>query len=319
MVPVAQPTQHFFESQRLRLAYWSWGAVADPGDESQPPLVLVHGGRDHARSWDGVAQAFATDYHVAGYDLRGHGDSQWATGSHYSVSDHLLDLIAFIDVLGGRASVIGHSFGGLLVTLAAGLFPERFDRVVAIEGTGARIYRRRTATPQALREWVERTRGYERRIPRVYHSIEAAAKRMREVNPRLSNELALYLARHATRPTMREPGRGAAETYLDNDGYVWKFDNWVDARPPVELRPEEAQAIWADVLCPVLLLIGAESHQRGQQDPRDADYFADGRALVLDNAGHWVHHDRLPLVIDLVRTFLGKGEPILPSDRSSGA
>ena len=306
-----QPTQHFFQSQRLRLSYWSWGAVADPGDESQPPLVLVHGGRDHARSWDGVAEAFRADYHVAGYDLRGHGDSQWATGSHYSVSDHLLDLIAFVDVLGGRASVIGHSFGGLLVTLAAGLFPERFERVVAIEGSGARIHRRRDATPDALREWVERvaiegsgarihrrrdatpdalrewverTRGYERRMPRVYASVEAAAERMRQVNPRLLRELSLHLARHATR-SAGDPGDAG---HPSGSGYVWKFDNWVDARPPVELRPEETEAIWAEVRVPVLLLIGAESHQRGHQDPEDAAFFADGRALEIERAGsHW--------------------------------
>ncbi len=302
---MAEPTQHFFESQRLRLSYWSWGTVADPGDESEPPLVLVHGGRDNARSWDDVAAAFAGDYHVAAYDLRGHGDSQWAIGSHYTVTDHLLDLVAFIDVLGGRASVVGHSFGGMLVTLAAGLFPERFERVVAIEGTGARIYRRRVATPQALREWVERTRGYERRLPRVYPSVETAAARMREVNPRLTDELALRLARHATRPA--DSGQG----------FVWKFDNWVDARPPVELRPEEAQSIWADVRCPVLILIGDDSHQRGQQDPRDAGFFPEGRALVLDDAGHWVHHDRLPSVVALTRTFLDGGEPSLPANGSA--
>ncbi len=132
-------------------------------------------------------------------------------------------------MLGGRASVIGHSFGGLLVTLAAGLFPERFERVVAIEGTGARIYRRRIATPQALREWVERTRGYERRLPRVYPSIEAAAGRMREVNPRLSDELALRLARHATRRAGAAPSApvegGAGAGGPGAGGYVWKFDN----------------------------------------------------------------------------------------------
>ncbi len=305
-----QPTQHFFQSQRLRLSYWSWGAVADPGDESQPPLVLVHGGRDHARSWDGVAEAFRADYHVAGYDLRGHGDSQWATGSHYSVSDHLLDLIAFVDVLGGRASVIGHSFGGLLVTLAAGLFPERFERVVAIEGSGARIHRRRDATPDALREWVERTRGYERRMPRVYASVEAAAERMRQVNPRLLRELSLHLARHATR-SAGDPGDAG---HPSGSGYVWKFDNWVDARPPVELRPEEAEAIWAEVRVPVLLLIGAESHQRGHQDPEDAAFFADGRALEIERAGHWPHHDRPALVVDLVRRFLRGEEPTLPPE-----
>lgn len=303
------PTQHFFQSQRLRLSYWSWGPVADPGDESPPPLILVHGGRDHARSWDAVAEAFRADYHVAGYDLRGHGDSQWAAGSHYGIGDHLLDLVAFIDVLGGRASVIGHSFGGLLVTIAAGLFPERFERIVAIEGSGGRIHRRRDATPGALREWIERTRGYERRMPRAYPSVEAAAERMRQVNPRLSRELSLHLARFATRPAGDSPDAGQP----GGSGLVWKFDNWVDARPPVELRPEEAEAIWAEVRVPVLLLIGAESHQRGHQDPEDAGFFADGRALVIERAGHWPHHDRTSLVVDLIGRFLRGEEPTLPS------
>ncbi len=215
----------------------------------------------------------------------------------------------FIDVLGGRASVIGHSFGGLLVTIAAGLFPERFERIVAIEGSGGRIHRRRDATPGALREWIERTRGYERRMPRAYPSVEAAAERMRQVNPRLSRELSLHLARFATRaagdsPDAGQPGEG---------GLVWKFDNWVDARPPVELRPEEAEAIWAEVRVPVLLLIGAESHQRGHQDPEDAGFFADGRALVIERAGHWPHHDRTLLVVDLIGRFLRGEEPTLPS------
>ena len=307
------PTQHFFQSQRLRLSYWSWGPVADPGDESQPPLVLVHGGRDHARSWDAVAEAFRADYHVAGYDLRGHGDSEWAAGSHYSIGDHLLDLIAFVDVLGGRASVIGHSFGGLLVSLAAGLFPERFERVVAIEGSGGRIHRRRNATPEGLREWIERTRGYERRMPRSYPSVAAAAERMREVNPRLSPELSLHLARYATRPAADPPDPATPAP----GGYVWKFDNWVDARPPVELRPEEAEAIWAEVRVPVLLLIGADSHQRGHQDPEDAGFFADGRALVIERAGHWPHHDRTSLVVELIGSFLRGEEPARAAERST--
>src|SRR5689334_5849786 len=44
-----EPEQRFFTSQRLRLSYWVWG------DERRPPVVLVHGGRDHARNWDAVA------------------------------------------------------------------------------------------------------------------------------------------------------------------------------------------------------------------------------------------------------------------------
>ena len=93
---MGEPRQHFFESQRLRLCYWAWG------DEAKPPLVLVHGGRDHARSWDRVAAAFEADYRVVALDLRGHGDSHWAVGSQYGVPGHLVDRLRPVAALGAR-------------------------------------------------------------------------------------------------------------------------------------------------------------------------------------------------------------------------
>ena len=64
------PTSRTFFSQRLRLHYVDWGTVG------KPPLLLLHGGRDHCRNWDWVAQVFRQDWHVIAPDLRGHGDSQ---------------------------------------------------------------------------------------------------------------------------------------------------------------------------------------------------------------------------------------------------
>ena len=46
-----EPESRWYTSQRLKLHYLVWG------DEAKPPLILVHGTRDHARSWDRVAQA----------------------------------------------------------------------------------------------------------------------------------------------------------------------------------------------------------------------------------------------------------------------
>lgn len=77
---MAEPRQQFYQSQRLRLSYWAWGA------DDAPPLILMHGGRDHARNWDRIAEAFRDDYHVVACDLRGHGDSEWAKGSMASPS-----------------------------------------------------------------------------------------------------------------------------------------------------------------------------------------------------------------------------------------
>jgi pimeloyl-ACP methyl ester carboxylesterase len=287
---VASPSQHYFQSQRLRLSYWSWGAVGDPGDETSPPLIFVHGTRDHSRSWDRIANEFTADHTVVAYDLRGHGDSQWVMGGHYGITEHVVDLVALIDVLGGRATVVAHSLGGLVATLTAGLFPDHFEKLVAIEGAGERIHRRPLATPKALREWAVRTRGYDSNRPREYDSIEAGAARMREVNAQLSPGLAHHLATHGMRQ-------------LD-EKYVWKFDHWMGSSAPVEIRDEEARVIWGDVSCPVLLIMGAESYERGQHLPRHVSRFPDAQSVVVPDAGHWVHHDQPHAVVEAIKHFL---------------
>ena len=71
-VEIIGPSSSFYISQRLKLHYVDWG------NEAAPPLLLIHGGRDHARSWDWVARDLRRDYHVIAPDLRGHGDSAWA-------------------------------------------------------------------------------------------------------------------------------------------------------------------------------------------------------------------------------------------------
>ncbi|MCE2437717.1 MAG: alpha/beta fold hydrolase, partial [Pseudomonadales bacterium] len=73
------PASRAYVSQRLRLSYVDWG------NESAPPLLLVHGGRDHSRNWDWVADDLRGDYHVFAPDLRGHGDSQWMVGGSYTL------------------------------------------------------------------------------------------------------------------------------------------------------------------------------------------------------------------------------------------
>ena len=91
------PESRYYTSQRLNLHYLVWG------DESKPPLILVHGTRDHARSWDRVAEALVDRYCVYVPDLRGHGDSEWAIGGDYSIIDYALDIHA----LGEGTDTIG--------------------------------------------------------------------------------------------------------------------------------------------------------------------------------------------------------------------
>lgn len=287
-----EPWQHFYQSQRLKLAYWTWG------EASNPPLILLHGGRDHARSWDRVAEALRDDFHVIACDLRGHGDSDWARGTSYGLTEHIPDLVALIDLVGGHANVMGHSFGGQITLLTAGAFPERFDRVVTIEGAGARMYDAPPdpMTPEKMREWVQHARAFEQSTPRVYPTIEDARDRMQDANKFLSPEMAMHLARYGTNGI--------------DGGYVWKFDPWARGRTPAELLPAEVIDFYAKVTAPVLHIVGTHSdRKRDKVESRPLDeFFSDSRTVVVEDAGHWVHHDQLDELIVAARPFLlGQG------------
>src|SRR5205085_7570434 len=90
---ISGPASHSFVSQRLRLRYADWG------NAEAPPLILLHGGRDHSRSWDWTAQELRRDWHVIAPDLRGHGDSDWSPDGDYGGLAMLYDLAQLIHQL----------------------------------------------------------------------------------------------------------------------------------------------------------------------------------------------------------------------------
>ncbi len=287
---VIGPTSNFYVSQRLRLHYVDWG------NEDAPTVVLVHGGKDHARNWDHVARVLRHDYHVVAPDLRGHGDSAWAVGGTYAIWDFVLDLAQLIEALGGGPVIlIGHSLGGAVVLHYAGTFPDRVSKLVSIEGMGPppEMQKRLEATPahERIGNWVESMQGLAGRAPRRYASIDEAAKRMQEANPHLSGEQARHLTVH-----------GVAR---NEDGtFSWKFDNYVRAFAPARFRSEDTRSLWARVSCPVLLMRGTESWARDPEKDGRMSAFSDARVVNVEGAGHWVHHDQLDIFLKASQEFL---------------
>mgnify|MGYP002624109811 CR=1 FL=1 len=199
---IVGPASCYYVSQRIRLHYVDWG------NAKAPPLVLVHGGRDHARSWDWVARALRDRYHVVAPDLRGHGDSAWAIGSNYPHYEFVYDLAQLFDIVApGDAplTVIGHSFGGALLTTYAASYPKRFTKLVNVEGFGPppELVGRwsGTAMHEQMRTWIEQLRALAARQPRRYASIDDAAARMKQENPSLSAEQAEHLTVHGVAPS----------------------------------------------------------------------------------------------------------------------
>ena len=107
MTTKVQPQDKTVSVNGLNLHYLDWGA---PGG---PPLVLLHGMRGHAHSWDDVSAATCQQYRVLALDQRARGDTDWAKDGDYSTDAFVADLAAFSEALGLDSFILcGHSMGG---------------------------------------------------------------------------------------------------------------------------------------------------------------------------------------------------------------
>jgi pimeloyl-ACP methyl ester carboxylesterase len=297
----AGPTSRTYFSQRLRLHYVDWG------NADKPPLLLLHGGRDHCRSWDWAAEALRDDWHVIAPDLRGHGDSQWETDGNYWMTGYIYDLAQLVHQQAlAPVAIVAHSLGGNIALRYAGVYPDTVNKLVAIEGLGPRWVtvealgdsaqepsrRLRKPIDERMDEWIREQRGLAGRLPRRYASLEEAFRRMQEENPHLSAEQALHLTAHGV--NQNEDGT-----------FSWKFDNYLRVWPPYDMRAQDIQRLWSRITCPTLILYGKESRFGDPGEDGRVEPFRDARVVGIDGAGHWLHHDRLDEFLRIVRDFLG--------------
>ena len=283
------PASHTYFSQRLRLHYVDWG------NPDAPPLILVHGGSDHCRSWDWVALALRDRYHVIAPDLRGHGDSQWVIGSGYAMIDYVYDLAHLVrqqDL--APVTLLGHSLGGRISLEYAGIYPERVARLIAIEGLSPS--RRETDAhserPADQRHViVDREHARLRRPPATPLRLARGRDRAHaRGQPRLSDEQALHLTTHAV--NQNEDGT-----------FAWKFDNYARSSSPYPFNEADAEEMWNRVRMPALLVNGLESAGDPHGDER-TNSFPQAQLVGVANAGHWVHHDQLETFLAAVESFL---------------
>lgn len=286
----AGPASRTFYSQRLRLHYVDWG------NPTAPPLLLVHGGRDHCRNWDWVARRLRKDWHVIAPDLRGHGDSEWSKSANYSMAAYVYDLAQLVHQLKlSPVTIIGHSLGGAITVRYAGIYPEHVKRFVAIEGLG-RSPKSQAETAQKniverMRSWIEDQRKAAGRQPRRYVSIEEALARMQEQNKHLSAEQARHLTLHGV-------------NQIEDGTFTWKFDNFVRVFLPYDMPQPDIERLWQNIACPSLMVYGKESWASDPRVDGRAKHFKDATFVTIAGAGHWVHHDQLATFMALADPFI---------------
>lgn len=283
---MSAPRHEFVEIRGLRHRITRWGPASDD------PIVLLHGFLDNAATFQFLVDALPADWSFAAPDWRGFGGSQ-DMKQPYWFPDYFGDLEALLDVLvpRHRARVIGHSMGGNIGLLYAGIRPHRLRWIVSLEGFGLPRSQPEQA-PARYAQWLDQLR--EPRKASVYPDLARLEKTLRLRNPRLTAERAAFIARVWTRPV--EAGHELAAD---------PFHRLVN---PTLYRRDEAEACWRRVEIPVLMLLAAQSEYLPGlgEDGSEARFRSVLRELTLHtlpDVGHMLHHENPAAVAALIRDF----------------
>ncbi|MCG3187693.1 MAG: Tropinesterase [Rhodocyclaceae bacterium] len=266
------------ELRGLKIHFRHWG----PDDA--PTLLYLHGWMDVGGSFQFVVDALARERHVIAPDWRGFGLSEWQPQPPYWFPNLVGDLEAVLDSLDpeGTVDVVGHSMGGNVLGLYAGIRPERFRRVALLEGFGLSDTHADMA-PGRYAQWLAQLKSPPRLRP--YRDMQEFAERVRADNPRLTAERALFVA--------RELGAVRADGTID-----YAADPWHRATSPVLYRAHEARACWQRIEAPTLWVEGAESHvlKRLLNDPEDycarKACFRHLSEVRIEGSGHNLHYEQ---------------------------
>ena len=268
---------------RLHIRHW--------GKPTAPTLFLLHGWMDVSASFQFVVDELQRDWHIVAPDWRGFGLSDWLKRPYF-FAEHIGDLEAILDHYApeGKVRLAGHSMGGILSCLYAGIRPERVEKLISLEGFGIAPTQPDMA-PERYQQWLETLKAPPRM--HVYADREAFARRLQHTDRFLTAERAEFLSRHLARI-----GDGANKAGERRHGIIWNGDPWHKASSPYLFRLEESMAVWRQITCPVLWVAGRQSwvirdfaNRPGDWEARQA-CFARLEERWVDQADHMLHHDQ---------------------------
>ena len=264
------------------------------GDESHPKLFMVHGWMDVSASFQFLVDALQRDWCVIAPDWRGYGLTYKSHVDNYWFPDYLADLDVILRHYSANAPVdlVGHSLGGNVACLYAGIRPERIRRLVNLEGFGMRSTQAAEA-PARYRLFMDQIANQPTLKP--YTDFSALAERLQKTNPRLTPERAAFLAQHWGHEV-----NGQVELLADPAHKIVNATLY---------RVAEAHACWEAITAPVLCvsanqsemltkwITAAEYHER-------LTHFKNVKEAAIDDAGHMLQHDQPEQLAALIEDFL---------------
>ncbi|ABD70415.1 alpha/beta hydrolase [Rhodoferax ferrireducens T118] len=275
-----------------------WGEPAP----DKTPLVIVHGWMDVAASYQFVVDALSHDHYVIAPDWRGYGQTPSGGVDNFWFPDYLADLDFLLDhyAPNSQVNLVGHSMGGNVAMLYAGVRPQRIRRLVNLEGFGLPATTPDEA-PGRYAHWMDDLKKLHRGelALKAYDTVDGVARRLMKTNPRLGLDKANWLAQHWA----QQDAQGKWAILGDPAHKVSHAQLY---------RLEEVQAIYARISMPVLMVEAssdsmgqwwkgkftlAEHHERLRVVPQL-------EIVRVEDAGHMLHHDQPKQLAELIERFL---------------
>lgn len=271
---------------RLHLTRW-------PGSDPRPCLLL-HGWADAGATFQFLADALPDTRTLVAPDWRGFGASEWAADGYW-FPDYFADLEQLIAQLSPDAPVmlVGHSMGGNVAMMYAGIRPQRVCAVVAIDGFGLPPAQPEQA-PARYRTWLDEVAA----TPAFasFPSHAAFAEYLHKRSPRLRRERAELIARAWAGPA-------------PDGGIRMRADPRHKRVNPVLYRREEAEACWRAIRAPLLMIAAADSGYAARVAgeatlERMCALVPGSRLVTIADCGHMVHHEQPALLGTAIEEFL---------------
>jgi pimeloyl-ACP methyl ester carboxylesterase len=260
---------------------------------------MAHGWMDVSASFQFVVDCLNRDWHVIAPDWRGFGLTDRSGADSYWFPDYLGDLEAILQYYAPDEAVnlLGHSMGGNVACLYAGVRSHRIRKLINLEGFGMPATSPEQA-PARYAKWLDELR--EPPDLRVYASQADIARRLQKNNPRLSDERAVFLSAHWA----AENDRGEWEILGDP---AHKLIN------PLLYRVEEVLACWSAIIAPVLWVEAEDTNAWRWMGPKETARIEIDRRLqfipnvmraLIRDASHMLHHDQPAELARVIEQFL---------------